>query len=58
MRCLLKDADGPPVKEGFLDLGIQQVASNRAQPWLGDKRFHGGQERFGRCARLPLAFEG
>ena len=35
---------------------MQQVASNRPQPVLGDKRFEGGAARFARCARLLLAF--
>ena len=54
---LLRESGGPPVHEGFLDLGVQQVVTNRNQPALADKRFSGGFGRFSRCGRLPVSLQ-
>ena len=54
---MMKDIDGPPVKEHFLDLGVAQAALGTAGADLEDKRLEGAMRRFARigCLPLPLA---
>ena len=51
LRRLLRDLEGPPVTDGFLDLGVAQTSVNRQQPKLLSKRVNGAIEHLLRISR-------